>query len=51
MFPVMIKWKKQAAVGLLRISNNWVDKKTTHFAKEEGKTSRLTKDKQQQNCL
>ena len=47
----MIKWKKQAAVGLLRISNNWVDKKTTHFAKEEGKTSTLTKNKQQQNCL
>ena len=46
----MIKWKKQAPVGLLRICNNWVDKKTTHFAKEEGKTSRLSKDKQRQNC-
>ena len=46
----MMKWKKQAPVGLLRISNNWMDKKTTHFAKEEGKTSRLSKDKQRQNC-
>ena len=46
----MIKWKKQAPVGLLRICNNWVDKKTTHFAKEEGKTSRLSKDKRRQNC-
>ena len=25
-------------------------KKTTQFAKEEGKTSRLSKDKQRQNC-